>query len=259
MRQTVGWPCSCTGRAARAEMFSRSLCLLFLLWPVAGMAETYVIERAGYARDAATGALLYTEAHYERYQAGRIISDTVTYRDAAGEKIAVKEVDYRPALAMPDFNLINFKTGHREGAAREDGRLRVRFTEQAGAAEESAAILLPENGIIDAGFDQFVITRWDALIQGKRLLIKLLIPSMRKFIDFRIYQSQIAGDKRILHVEPDSLLFRVFAQTTVLEYAIDAPVLLSFKGISNMRDASGDNLQVMITFPREERLRSTPP
>ena len=135
----------------------------------------------------------------------------------------------------------------------------MRFTEQAGTAEESAAILLPENGIIDAGFDQFVITRWDELIQGKRLLIKLLIPSMRKFIDFRIYQSQIAGDKRILRVEPDSLLFRVFAQTTVLEYAADEPLLLSFKGISNMRDASGDNLQVEITFPRAERLRSTPP
>ena len=245
-------------------MFDRSLCLLFLLWPVAGMAETYVIERAGYARDAATGALIYSEEHYERYEAGRIISDTVTYRDAAGEKIAVKEVDYRPALAMPDFNLVNSRTGHGEGAAREDGRLRVWFTEQAGAAEESESILLPENGIpengiIDAGFDQFVITRWDALTQGKRLLIKLLIPSMRKFIDFRIYQSQIAGDKRILHVEPDSLLFRVFAHTTVLEYAIDEPVLLSFKGISNMRDAGGDNLQVEIIFPREERLRSTPP
>lgn len=259
MRQMAGLPSSYTGRAAGAEMPGRALCLLFLLWPAAIMAETEVIERAGYARDAATGALIYTEAHYEIYQSGRIVSDKVTYSNAAGEKIAVKEVDYRPAVAMPDFSLVNFETGHREGAAREDGRLRVRFTERAGAAEESASIALPENGIIDAGFDQFVITHWDALIQGKRLFRKLLIPGMRRFIDFRIYQKQISGNKRILHVEPDSLLYRVFGQATILEYAAAEPVLLSFKGISNMRDANGDSLQVAISFPREERLRSIRP
>ena len=104
-----------------------------------------------------------------------------------------------------------------------------------------------------------MITYWDELTQGKRLLRKLLIPSMKKFIDFRIYQQQITEDRRILHIEPDSLLFRLFGDATILEYAADEPVLLSFKGISNMRDADGDNLQVAISFPREERLLSTRP
>ena len=240
-------------------MPARPLCLLLLLWPAAIMAETRVIERTGYARDAATGALIYTEAHYESYQSGRIISDTVSYRNAAGEEIARKQVDYGPAAAMPDFSLVNFQTGYRESARRADGRLLVRFTEREGVAEETELIALPENGIIDAGFDQFVITYWDELTQGKRLLRKLLIPSMKKFIDFRIYQQQITEDRRILHIEPDSLLFRLFGDATILEYAADEPVLLSFKGISNMRDADGDNLQVAISFPREERLLSTLP
>ena len=135
-----GLPCSFTGRAARADMPARLLCLLLLLWPAAIIAETRVIERTGYARDAATGALIYTEAHYESYQSGRIISDTVSYRNAAGEEIARKQVDYGPAAAMPDFSLVNFQTGHRESARRADGKLLVRFTEREGVAEETELI-----------------------------------------------------------------------------------------------------------------------
>ena len=227
---------------------------LSLLTATNVLAQLEVNERVGYARDVNTDTLLYTESHYETYDNGIIISDRVTYADADGNVFAEKEVDYSQNRFMPDFNLENNETGHREIVNKRDTELEVIFTPNEQSQTRRNVIALPENGIIDAGFDQFVVQHWDTLTDGKKLVRKMLIPSMKKFIDFRIYQESIDEQrgKRTLKVEPDSALLRFLADPLVLEYGMDSPRLYVFTGTSNMRDASGDNLQVTITFPEQE-------
>ena len=219
-------------------------------------AEYIINERVGYAKGLNSDELIYTESHFEKFLNNKIISDRVTYKNAAGEIIAVKDVDYTQGSIMPSFSLTNYDTGHIERVSRSGEELIIEFAESKEAETKSKSIPLPENGIIDAGFDQFVIEHWQEIIKGERLVRKLLIPSMKKFIDFRIYQKELDQEnkKRILHIEPDSLVFRVLTKVTQLEYDIDKPVLLLFKGTSNMRDARGDNLEVRIDFPRQEQL-----
>lgn len=228
------------------------LCLLLVCMPV--LAETQVSERVGYAYDIDTGELLYSESHYETFLDGRIVSDKVTYRDAAGKVFAEKEVDYSGSPVMPDFNLQNFATGHQEIASKLKSEVRVAFTPNEESSLKSETIPLPEQGIIDAGFDRFIVAHWQELVEGKQMVRKMLIPSLKKFIDFRIYQSQVdsASGKRKLTVEPNSALIRFLADPLLLEYELDQPRLLSYKGKSNMRDRKGDNLQVRIDFPPGE-------
>lgn len=217
-------------------------------------AETLLNERIGYARDINTGELIYTETHNEVFENGRIVSDTVTYKDADGQVIAEKEVDYTAAVTMPDFSLVNYVTGHKESASKQQQELEVMFARNDQDDKEIKIIPLPEQGIIDAGFDRFVSENWDELSSGQKLVRKMLIPSMKKFIDFRIYQAELneQENKRLLKVEPNSVLFRFLAEPLKLEYAVDEPRLISFTGTGNMRDEKGENLQVNITFPPQE-------
>ena len=233
-----------------------SLSILLLIFSTYINAESIINERVGYARDLVSDELLYSEWHFEEFQGDKILSDKVTYKNADGETIAIKTVDYKYNPMMPDFSLDNFSTGHKERVAREGGKLLVEFVKNEQADMQSKSIPLPGDAIIDAGFDQFVTQHWDELIAGERLVKKLLIPSMKKFIDFRIYQKKVdeENNKRILHIEPNNMVFRMLSRVTQLEYDIDRPVLLQFKGTSNMRDASGKNLQVRIDFPRQEQI-----
>ncbi|MEQ8288667.1 MAG: hypothetical protein RIB78_02975 [Gammaproteobacteria bacterium] len=228
------------------------LAMLVVCLPV--LAETQVSERVGYAYDIDSGELLYSESHYETFQDGRIVSDKVTYRDTEGNVFAEKEVDYSGSPVMPDFNLQNFATGHQEIASKLESELRVVFTPNEETSPQSETIPLPEQGIIDAGFDRFIVEHWQELVEGKQMVRKMLIPSLKKFIDFRIYQSRVDSEsgKRELTVEPNSVLIRFLADPLLLEYELDQPRLLSYEGKSNMRNEKGDNLLVRIDFPPGE-------
>ena len=218
------------------------------------MAQDQISERVGYAYDVDTDELIYSENHLETFTNGSIISDKVTYRDAEGNIIAEKDVDYTDSIVMPDFNLKNHATGHTEIASKRDTELQVVFTPNEATEADSKTIPLPEQGIIDAGFDRYIIQNWSELIEGKQLVQKMLIPSLKQFIEFRIYQKEVneESNKRVLKVDPKSVFIRLLADPLVLEYDFDEPRLLSYLGKSNMRDAKGDNLQVRIEFPQTE-------
>jgi len=216
-------------------------------------ADEKIRERVGVAKDSKTGEMLYTESHLETYRYCNIIKDEVSYRDPDNNIIASKEVDYTVHSIMPDFKLVNHKTGHLEQATKSTKELTVKFTRNDSAEITQKTIELPEQAIIDAGFDQFVIKHWNELIEGRKLVRKMLIPSMQTFIEFRIYQFEVDRQKneRTLIVEPNSFLVRFVADELKLKYDFDKPRLYSFEGISNMRDSSGENYKVIITFERE--------
>ena len=230
-----------------------SILILLVFFSFSVIAETETRTRVCKAFDLNTGELIYTESHNETYKAGIIISDEVIYRDTSNNIIAIKKVDYSNGMIMPDFMLKNMETGHIESALKEADQLKVIFSKNKNDLKKEAVIPLPDKAIIDAGFDQFIIEHWDEIIQGERLVRKMLIPSMKKFIEFRIYQKNIdeINNKRTLIVEPNSMFIRFVADPLILEYDFDKPRLYVFEGVSNMRNLEGDNLQVKITFAPE--------
>jgi hypothetical protein len=218
-----------------------------------GIAHALETERVGYAYAQDSGELIYTETHNEIREEGRIISDTVTYHDAKGKLFAVKNVDYSPNPLAPDFHLENSLTGHTESGKNRGEQYQVKFSESDQVDIESKTLPLPEDAVADAGFDELIISRWEDIVAGKPVTRKFLIPGLLSFYDFRIYQAEVQmndGERsRVIHVEPDNFFYRLLGGTTRLVYAYDEPRLKVFQGVSNMRDAEGDNLQVKIVFP----------
>lgn len=205
--------------------------------------------RTGFAHDADTGVLLYTEEHVEVRDGGRLLREQVTYRDPAGNLIATKELDYTPSLFLPSFLLTNHHTGHVEGGRHGAGGYLVTFQERAQSARRERQLDVPELAAGDAGFDQVILSHWEELRRGERLVRHFLVPGMLRFVKFRIH---LSGGEIV--VEPDSAALRWLSRPLRLVYeeaADGTPVLRRFQGVSNIRDAGGDNHVVRIEFPAD--------
>lgn len=233
--------------------------VLFLLACAGGAraaaAPSSYLGRA-YAAD--RGELLYTEQHF-------LIPDDagtrrlVLYRCADGEAFARKWVRGDLDDAMPPFELRDARSGYREGAAPADRGLVVYAQPDAAAPERRADLVPPADGVVDAGFDAFVRRHWDALAAGSALPLHFLVPSELRFLPFRV--------RRVDADAPDAATFRLSLGTWYgfiaphidVSYDLATRRLRRFSGLSNIRDARGENLVVRIEFaPQDEQAEVDP-
>jgi hypothetical protein len=235
----AGW----RGAARAAALMS------MLMSPLASSADS-LKERLGYAYDSASGAMLYTEHHQEWWNGGQILRDTVTYRDAQGGVIGEKHVDFRSRENAPEFLLRNIRTGHAEGARTDSRKVEVSFRKSHGEPLKREALELPQGAIVDAGFDRFVENNWEALIRGETFVQPFLVPSRLQFMDFRLVRIDDGSDpeRATFEMAIDSALLRFFAPPITVVYSTRDQSLLEYDGVSNLRNARGENLDVEIRF-----------
>jgi len=219
------------------------------LSPLAAQANT--IERVGYAYAASAEGdkLLYTEQHREQVEDGRITRSTVTYEDAEGNTIAVKNLDFSVNPTSPEFRLEGVNNGHVEGAQRKGGDFVVFFRESDGAKYVEEQVPLPNQAIIDGGFDRFIEDNWESLLGGKVFKRPFLVPSFQKFLDFKIYLDRSTDTEAVFVMETASFLLRIVSEKIIVTYNRDNAALRRYEGISNIRDLAGDNYDVRVEFP----------
>jgi hypothetical protein len=229
---------------ARARLAPATLLLCSAMFGMAAPARAMLhYEGLAYAPDGQQ--LLYRESHWVRDDGTRL----VLYRCADGSAFARKRVDGGSA---PDFELVDARSGYREGVRRA-GSGRAMFSQRAGQPERSAP--LPATAVpllIDAGFDAYLRTHWDALRQGTPQRIAFALPSGLRTLEFQIKPAAGDADVQRYTLSVDAWYGGVLPNIAVA-YARRDRRLLEFRGIGNVRDARGRYAQVRIAFP--ERLR----
>jgi len=236
-------------------MITRRLILALALLPVSSMlaaqsGEDWMHDRTGMACERSSGKPLYREFHEVRRENGRLVEERVTYRRPDGEIFATKRVDYRTDFVAPDFELSNSATGHGEAFERQGDALVVRYRASQDEAERSATIPSAAGLIVDAGFDWFIAGSWDRLVGGEALIRPFLVPSRLDSVDMRIRRLSRRDDDNTIGFELaiDSALLRLVVPAIRVWYDASTRAMLRYEGISNLRDASGRNLDVTIVF-----------
>lgn len=203
-------------------------------------------EGTAYARD--DGRVLYRESHYT-WTDGAHRRRLVLYRCPGGDVFARKTVDYTPSPTAPDFSFEDGRDGYREGVRRVDGGREVFVRESRDAAEQRRVLVPPDGAVIDAGFDESVRMRWDALA-ANGVRVPFLVPSRFAFYDMRIdTDAAPAGDVRRLRLQLDRW-FGFLVDPIDLAYANDDRRLLEFSGVTGIRDPRGRPLEARIDFPQ---------
>jgi len=232
--------------------------LLLATTLLAAPIEAKVLLRVGLAYDSDSGELLYSEHHREVYHGERVLRSTVTYKDAEGDAFAEKSIDFTAGRTMPDFSLANRRTGHREGSQRAGELLAISHRKAQTKKFKTVQVPAPMTAIIDAGFDRFVEDYWDELASGHIVVRPFLVPSRFDFLDFRI--RKLKEDRKfgrktlVFRMEPNGLLLRTLMVDPMdITYDAQRRILMRYRGISNMRNANGENYKVRIEFPMDRR------
>ncbi|MGA9333193.1 MAG: hypothetical protein WBV39_02830 [Rudaea sp.] len=201
-----------------------------------------------YAKDG--GQLLYRESHF-LFNADGAHQRVVLYECPDGKPFGRKLIRDDGDPQAPDFAMRDARTDYREGVKRDAGAREVYVQRGDDQAQKSEVLKVPDDGVIDAGFDVYVRKHWNELAQGKTLQLPFLVPSKREFYNFKLASVPDASTPKRLAVRLSLGAWYAFLAPSI-DVAYDRAThrLLQFTGLSNIRDTDLKNYNVRIEFPK---------
>lgn len=201
----------------------------------AASAESTSETVIGSAYDRSSGNLIYREHHACDVPP---IQCSVDYRDATGELIAQKRLDYSsgpysPTLVMTDF--------------RQDEGM-------------SETLSGSPEWVVDAGFDNYVRSQWETLDAGEPVKFPFLVPGFEKPLKMRAQRAgneSCIAEELCLEIVLDSWLLGMLVDPITLSYSRPERRLLRFGGISNIRGVDGESLNVDILYHYGDAIPAT--
>ena len=196
-----------------------------------------------YAPD--NGQLLYREVHTVGPQ-----RQVVQYQCPDGKAFARKVLEGGGKVIGPDFSFFDARTGDAEGVRSVGGNRSV-YAKRGAAQEVAKPLPEKKDGVIDAGFDVYVRTHWDAV--GKRNDgIPFLLPGRFAYYNVRLVDGQTDGGVRRMTMKLDAW-YAFAAPTVVLSYSLADRTLRRFEGMGSIRGENGKLRLVRIEFPPDKR------
>ncbi|MDZ7784596.1 MAG: hypothetical protein U5K56_17200 [Halioglobus sp.] len=209
----------------RFNRAGRRLALL-LLWSAPVLADVEQAEVVGRAEELDSGRFLYSE----HYRCGEDdLHCEVEYRDPQGDVIARKSLDYSDSLYAPEVVMRDL---------RRDETTVVDMTPR-------------EDLVVDAGFDNFVRSRWDRLAAGETVRFSFRVVNIDRMLSMKARARDDADCKDetlCIDVEVDSFFLGLLTDPIELTYARDSRRLLRFSGVSNLKAPDGGRQTVDIRY-----------
>jgi len=214
-----------------------------------------VLRYEGYAYGADGTNLLYRETHWLHRDDG-VPARLVLYRCPDGRAFARKTLREVDGASRPYFEFTDGRDGHREGVRPTPRGREVYWQERSGTPLRTQLLHPGLDVVIDAGFDAFIRSHGDSLWAGAPLNAHLLLPSRFAAVDVRIEDGTTAADRaahlRRMKVRLDA--WYAFALPTMWLVYDEDRRLREFRGIGTIRDDHGRNREVVIRFPRDQRV-----
>ena len=201
----------------------------------------------GYAYAANGTSLIYRESHWLDGT-----TRTVLYRCPDGKPFARKNVASGEQSAAPDFVTEDAREGYREGVRSEGSKHTVFHRANKESEARSATINKPDNAIIDAGFDAYIVENWDAMAVDASRKVQFLIPSRLGYIDFaisRLPDGTISGMQAQRYQLKLGAWYGFALPQIDVAYSVAGKRLLQYEGVGNIRNNAGKNMSVRVEFP----------
>jgi hypothetical protein len=221
----------------------------------ASVSQDRYLAYSGTASAPHSAEFLYGEQHVLHYRDGRLVDRVTLYTCGNGQPFARKTVVYADPLA-PDFLLEDLSIGLREGVRTEGGRRVVFFRRVRVEAEKSAPLPSVAGLVVDAGFDEFIRAHWERLAQAQGMEMHFLVPSRLESLNFQV--QRLRADTldgipvEVFRLKLTGVLGWVLPGIDVT-YSADDRVLMRYEGLSDLRDAAGDNFRASILFHSIDR------
>ncbi len=227
---------------------------LFLMMQYS-LAKEVSVTVIGAASDLDSMAFLYTETH--------CISDVgqthdVLYRDEEDKLIAHKVLDYSSGPLTPSFIQYNFYSEQLIGVELNQKHLIMTVKARGDVEPQEFLFVVSEVSmpiVIDAGFDNFVIENWSALVDGQIKEFQFPFASRESLIDLRIAATRCSyanETDQCFALRLDNWLLGKLVSPIELGYDPSLKRLIRFRGLSNIGDSTGAGQAVDIRYRYED-------
>ncbi|HDS1123151.1 TPA: hypothetical protein QDZ60_000408 [Stenotrophomonas maltophilia] len=229
---------------------------LLLCLPHAALAAPW-LRTEGIATSA-QGQALYREVHWQR-DASDGAERWVLYQCPDGRPFARKHL---PATSRPQargYSLDDLRSGQKAQIEVAGGSVLIDWKEDADAPSRQRRLELPADAVIDAGFDTAVRQHWPALMRGERISLPFLVPGRQRYFPVQVRRTGPLRWQGMAAQQIEASLdtwYGGIAPRLQLVYADTDRRLLEFQGTSNLRDARGRYLQVVVRFAAAARASS---
>ncbi len=206
----------------------------------------------GKAFEPGGSTLLYIEEHYK-------VGDTlhkVVYLDADRALVAEKLIDYSTSAYAPDVKVDDYRVKRATAIEHGTDVCKVTITNLEDSTANNTATFKPDkHDVVDAGFDNYVRSHWDALSQGQTVKFRFMLPLRDSTIGLKLKPRQCEQgdgtnlDRAIcLRISPANWLVSALAAPIDLVYERDTQRLLRFVGQGQLPDADGKSMEVDLRY-----------
>ncbi len=222
------------------------LILLTLFFSFTAYCETQVFEAVAKNE----GSLVYYERHTVVYDEETLIKSLTEYIDPDGKVIGSLRSDYTHSLSAPEFILRDGRNQSLQGIHWQQNKVEMFSRERPGKRVSTRALSSDSRDVMISGpgLFYFVAKNMEKIISSDGLSFKYIIPGRLEAFDFLIKPLAHNDQQAEFEVKIKSWLMRIFSPRLKLIYDVKKRRLLSFEGLSNIRDSEGEMMSVDIQY-----------
>jgi hypothetical protein len=221
--------------------------ILCLVLVDSAIAAVTIQEFTGIARNR-EGQIEYTEKHLITYQGNTVVSSLTTYFDPKNEHIGDLNSDYAAGYQFGSYDFSDIRGGLKNGAKVKDHTVQMYTKKDPASAVRTKEIPRVSNQIVGQGFHHFIINNLQTIADGIIVHVRMVLPSKLDDFRFRIRKQNIEDHVMTIRLEIDNWFLRLFAPYIETDYDLQTKRLLRYKGVSNLKDASGRYKAVTIEY-----------
>jgi len=203
------------------------------------------------------GTVLYEEQHRVEGLCERGLFEPlehhVIYLPSRGsgsdQPFAEKWLDYSASAVRPTVNFRQPNFNEFLKVTYPDKDIVSLVWQQPGGDTNRSTLDMPNDLVVDAGFDNFVRQNWHKVINGESVRFRFLAPTRGTDYAFVLEpaQNQTVKADYLVQIRPDSFMLKFLVDPIVLGYSKKG-VLTVYSGLTNIRENADQNFTATILY-----------
>lgn len=223
--------------------------ILFLLPSLEILATTEFFVGMAKTR---SGEHAYTEHHVMTYDGDRLIKVETTYFTPEQKKFASLVSSFTSSQLLPDSEFTDNRTNKKEiTAVAKDNYILTTIDEK--SISKSEKLKITDNMLCGQGYHNYLRNNLTNFKLNEIKEIKFVLPSKRDYYSFDLSLIKITDERKTFKLAITNFILKMFADSIEVDYANDG-TLLEYRGLSNIQDSDGNNMDVIITLNKVDKL-----
>ena len=219
--------------------------VIYLLAPIPVFGDIEMVYGKAFNK---AGNVEYFEEHMVQYKNGRIAAIITTYYSDSAQKIGSQLSDFSKGPQVASYDFKDERRQYNDGVQVMSDQILIYCKDTPDTETKKKYISRESDQIIGQGFNQFIVSRLDALARGDRFSAKLVLPAQMDQFNVRISKHKIEENRMVVRIELDNWFLRLFTPHVEAEYDLNTGRLLQYQGVSMISDGSGKTVKVTTVY-----------